>query len=98
MTLKTTSEILQKENFSLTRLWEKAKELQQLEQWVNESLPASLKGQVKVANYREKILVLGLENPIWATELRHQSAQLITYLTTKKVVVDKVEIITLSYA
>jgi len=62
---------------ALTRLIERAHELQQIDTVVGEWLPAVLRPEVKVAVTRGDTLVLTATSAVWATRLRYEVPELL---------------------
>ena len=62
---------------ALSRLIERAHELQQIDTVVGEWLPAVLRPQVKVAVTRGDTLVLTATSAVWATRLRYEVTELL---------------------
>lgn len=55
----------------LSNLLAKVEQLHQLQKSVDECFDERLKLHVKVANYRDNILILVVDSPAWATKLRY---------------------------
>ena len=62
---------------SLSRLIERANELQQIDRVVGAWLPEVLRPQVKVAVTRGDTLVLTTTSAVWATRLRYEVPELL---------------------
>lgn len=62
---------------SLTRLIERAQELQQIDSVVGDWLPEVLRPHVKVAVTRGDTLILTAASGVWATRLRYEVPELL---------------------
>lgn len=74
--MKTTQQVLCHSSPSLQRLYQCSHALQQLEKQLPQLLPTPLHLHCQVANFRQDILILHVDNAIWAMHLRFQEQEI----------------------
>lgn len=69
---------------ALSGLLAHARLLQELQLLVTSILPAPLRNHVRVANVHNGTLILNADSPVWATELRFRSNEILNSLIRKE--------------
>jgi hypothetical protein len=79
-TKKTFEHLLTTEQTTARGLLERAAKIAELDNLVQQCLPTPLAGHCQVVNVRNSKLILKLDSPAWATQVRFNSASLLSTL------------------
>lgn len=82
-------------SFSATyfKLWEKCQFINQLSLLLQNYLQSEWKQHCKVANFRDEVLVIAVENGALATQLRFQTPAILSFFQQHQVHLKKIEFI-----
>ncbi len=75
------------------KLWKKCEVINQLSQLLQNYLESNWQQHCKVANFREEILIISVANSALATQLRFQSANVLTFFQRHNIHFKKIELI-----